>query len=141
MSINGYPWVAIAKPWDAPFLASYRLPLIYQPISLRIHPRPQTFDWASRVRETVLHRFLRDIRKGLRHERGLTCKALFPCVYSWSLTYIVPSLLRPPNSQSALEKRPATPQTFSTQPTAKKKPDKTRRRKQEQRTSYRPCPC
>ncbi len=71
MSIDGYPWVAIAKPWDAPFLASYRLPLIYQPISLRIHPRPQTFDWESRLIDLVNYR-LGVWKKGTPERAGIT---------------------------------------------------------------------
>ncbi len=52
-----------------------------------------------------LHRFLRDVRKGHSHKREHTCRALFPCVYTWSLTCIVPSLLRPPITQSAPSKQ------------------------------------
>ncbi len=35
------------KTMGCPILSELQVPLIYQPISLRIHPRPQTFDWVS----------------------------------------------------------------------------------------------
>ncbi|KAK0450381.1 uncharacterized protein EV420DRAFT_1482887 [Desarmillaria tabescens] len=47
--VGGKGWVAIAKPWDTPFLASYGFPSIYQLIYTAIDSNPRTFDWDSRA--------------------------------------------------------------------------------------------
>ncbi len=45
MLINRSQWLSIRKQWHALSLVSYRLPLIYQPVSVPIHQSPQNFDW------------------------------------------------------------------------------------------------